>query len=565
MPRNSSTVDFFVSYTKRDEPWAEWIAWVLESNSYHVILQKWDFNPGTDFLQEIRDSAKRAKRVVAILSPEYFESVFTALEWVQAHYAGKLLPVRISQFDIPTPLASLTYIDLVEKNEATAKEHLLEGVQCVGRKSRLSRAFPAGCRFPGAPPLLVPINDLIPPRPNHTFTVCVLQNAITLESRAQEIESARIFDQYSRNVELRVELSGLTHGICNNAGKVHMLERWGRDAGFAERCSELSRQVLEVQNGKRHALRIECDQLPLRWASGGVLPVVEWRNRTWLALFFRDIEPIGLNIANGASESPVEWLKLDQLMLREFGEELLVLADEKPDYEHMPYLFDDPQISINVNRFASQHIEMRKQHDGMWIPGLGTQRIPIRRAQTPYEACVTDRHGHEWRTKDVLFSINPGEFGIEVVSVQRMHLPEKCQLLDGEIAGTGTAKWLVRRPVVLLELQALRTVCQSGGFGDPLRDGENFECKRLPASLGPSHVHVFDLDLKARTRRAKHISDLGEASYRQEAEWLRTWDRRYANKFARASREGVLEGELRLLCPVAWKALELAFETGVLP
>jgi hypothetical protein len=48
----SGPVDFFVSYTSVDRPWAEWIAWELEHASYSVIVQAWDMQPGSNFGEE---------------------------------------------------------------------------------------------------------------------------------------------------------------------------------------------------------------------------------------------------------------------------------------------------------------------------------------------------------------------------------------------------------------------------------------------------------------------------------------------------------------------------------
>ena len=45
--------DFFISYATPDEVWAEWVAWILEENSYTVHLQAWDFTPGRNFVLEM--------------------------------------------------------------------------------------------------------------------------------------------------------------------------------------------------------------------------------------------------------------------------------------------------------------------------------------------------------------------------------------------------------------------------------------------------------------------------------------------------------------------------------
>jgi TIR domain-containing protein len=31
--------DFYISYTQADRAWAEWIAWILEEDGHHVLVQ----------------------------------------------------------------------------------------------------------------------------------------------------------------------------------------------------------------------------------------------------------------------------------------------------------------------------------------------------------------------------------------------------------------------------------------------------------------------------------------------------------------------------------------------
>nr|MDT0667937.1 toll/interleukin-1 receptor domain-containing protein [Micromonospora sp. DSM 115978] len=64
-------VDFFVSYTGADEAWAEWVAWQLEDAGYRVLMQAWDFGPGSHFVAEMHSAVQRAARTVAVLSNAY--------------------------------------------------------------------------------------------------------------------------------------------------------------------------------------------------------------------------------------------------------------------------------------------------------------------------------------------------------------------------------------------------------------------------------------------------------------------------------------------------------------
>ena len=66
--------DFFISYTKQDSEWAEWIAAVLEGAGYSTVFQGWDFLPGHDFIVEMRDAVAQCERLIAVFSPAYFQS-----------------------------------------------------------------------------------------------------------------------------------------------------------------------------------------------------------------------------------------------------------------------------------------------------------------------------------------------------------------------------------------------------------------------------------------------------------------------------------------------------------
>jgi hypothetical protein len=72
--------DFFISYNRADVDWAHWIAWQLEAAGYSTIMQAWDFRPGANFMLAMQDAATRAKRTVALLSPQYLGALYTQPE-----------------------------------------------------------------------------------------------------------------------------------------------------------------------------------------------------------------------------------------------------------------------------------------------------------------------------------------------------------------------------------------------------------------------------------------------------------------------------------------------------
>jgi hypothetical protein len=92
--------DFFISYTKADEGWAEWIAWQLEEAEYTTVLQTWDFRPSSNFVLEMQQATLKTERTIAVLSPDYLYAKFTQSEWAAAFRQdpkgenGLLLPIR---------------------------------------------------------------------------------------------------------------------------------------------------------------------------------------------------------------------------------------------------------------------------------------------------------------------------------------------------------------------------------------------------------------------------------------------------------------------------------------
>lgn len=74
-------IDFFVSYTGADESWAEWIAWQLKTAGFQVRIQKWHFEPDSDFMSEMNEAVTKAQHTIAVLSPAYLRSAYCGTEW----------------------------------------------------------------------------------------------------------------------------------------------------------------------------------------------------------------------------------------------------------------------------------------------------------------------------------------------------------------------------------------------------------------------------------------------------------------------------------------------------
>lgn len=155
--------DFFISYTQADRGWAEWIGWVLEEDGYRVLIQAWDFVPGSNWMIGMQAGARDASRTIAVLSPAYLDSVYGGAEW-QAAIAGdpdgtrrKLLVVRVSQCERPGLLAAVVGVDLFGIPEAEARERLRHMV-IAAEAGRMKPSVPPS--FPGRP---APVLKLLTP------------------------------------------------------------------------------------------------------------------------------------------------------------------------------------------------------------------------------------------------------------------------------------------------------------------------------------------------------------------------------------------------------------------
>jgi WD40 repeat protein len=159
--------DFFLSYTQADRVWAEWIAWVLEEDGHRVLIQAWDFVPGTNWILGMQAGIEKSTRTIAVLSADYLASVYGSAEW-QAAYAAdpsgtrrKLLVVRVADCSRPKLLAGVVGVDLFGLDDADATVQLRAMVSgaLLGRAKPAvkpkfpgaSRAVPREPEFPGSP------------------------------------------------------------------------------------------------------------------------------------------------------------------------------------------------------------------------------------------------------------------------------------------------------------------------------------------------------------------------------------------------------------------------------
>jgi len=212
--------DFFVSYTRTDRAWAEWIAWQLEADGYQVVFQAWDFIPGYDWAHGMQRATATAERLVVVLSSAYLQSDHGEAEW-RAFYArdpsgeqGLLLPVRVGDVEPPGLLRTRIYVDLVGRDANSARATLLAAARRVRGKPTSEPEFPGtpnpsvshgieAPQFPGEEEAETPTRsthdlrggpELAPSsRPPRSELLPELLEAISSEAEGQRVEAESPF------------------------------------------------------------------------------------------------------------------------------------------------------------------------------------------------------------------------------------------------------------------------------------------------------------------------------------------------------------------------------------
>src|SRR5947209_951303 len=88
-PQPEPRRDFYISYTKDDASWADWLQWHLEEEGFSAGGRT-PFQPGNRFDIEITKAFEFAKNMIVVLSNKYVE----ALQLSRSHDAQSSMRVQ---------------------------------------------------------------------------------------------------------------------------------------------------------------------------------------------------------------------------------------------------------------------------------------------------------------------------------------------------------------------------------------------------------------------------------------------------------------------------------------
>ena len=182
-----------------------------------------------------------------------------------------------------------------------------------------------------------------------------------------------------------------------------------------------------------------------RYASGGALPILEIGGEQYYCFFYREVAPIGWNIANGGCDTIEELLDPLETIKRELNEELIIIDPKKKIYV-FGKTFDHPEFLLIRKLLCALYPDLNFDDLEKHNPSLTWEEGP--------DQLKVQIEGQEKIITGCFVNINASDFGIEVDRIVRIPVEESSILLDGELGSGGI-------PGSYLE-QCSRSIVQGG-------------------------------------------------------------------------------------------------------
>jgi len=341
--------------------------------------------------------------------------------------------------------------------------------------------------------------------PNWAFNATLLRDEVTIKNLG--------LGEWILHVKF--PSSGVS--IYNNEGRRYIKEKFlnSNPKGYNEISKWFSEFVNHIAYERSLGTTFEKSfylrKTPLRWVAGGVIPIVYWKKRLWIAFPYRDIPPVGLNHFGGISQDTEEMLRPRLMVLREFLEEFMVV-DRKPAPNSVLrrkkiLAMDEFQDALEVNkhflRLQSEHARLRKEQDGIKLVN-SENKIQMHSIDSVFNVEIELEDGSVKRVPDSYFSIDPYELGIEIDFMYWLALDDNDYILFGEPDSTNS--FLIRSPIVLISLEAIVDSIKTNNLVS-WDSKECRECKSLKQLSGDDY-YVFDIDhVELRMNRIKNLVD----------------------------------------------------------
>jgi len=254
-------------------------------------------------------------------------------------------------------------------------------------------------------------------------------------------------------VEFEVSFRTDTPAVWNREGRLAVRKSMG--AHFDAACHQYQERLEAILlDGKAETFSPGDPEFLWRWASAGTLPVVNMDERSYYCLFYRDIFPLGWNIANGACDTRAELLDPLQALERELGEELVVANPTK----RLRYVLKPGEDqALDRPEFGNFRRLWRQQFPTLDLLNFKPEGLAFKLENGPDDVIV--RIDDETRRLSGCFvNINAIDFGIELDRIARIAVVKDAVFCDGEASATR----VLNRPVGLFDTKELQEQVAAG-------------------------------------------------------------------------------------------------------
>jgi hypothetical protein len=285
------------------------------------------------------------------------------------------------------------------------------------------------------------------------------------------------FDLYreGKRAHLEVSFDSETPACWNRSGREELRDFLFQSREKVDRYQETLDDVLVREC--RDEFVLDDPDFVFRWASAGALPIIRLGSEEYYCLFYREIFPIGWNIANGACDSSAELLDPLHTLERELCEELILLDPRTSDW---CVLERGDQGSMDRPEFSAVRLIVEDlKSKGIWDKGVGVSQLEtaLKWFNGPDVATIyVEDRCHE--VAGCYLNINAEDFGIELDRVVKINVSEDTLVYDGEIQNGK----LLNRPVGLFrtdrpnpDLDQVKFVPDKCFYGGVEFDGPAFE------------------------------------------------------------------------------------------
>ncbi len=254
-------------------------------------------------------------------------------------------------------------------------------------------------------------------------------------------------------LEMHIDFGDKDLAVWSDLGKREVRKKI---RNFAMKAAEYRQSLNDLLRGSPNdLLEPKRNRLPFRYASGGTLPIVQRGHTEYYSFFYRDISPVGWNIANGGCDSLHELLHPVETIERELREEVVVFNCSRREW----MLFEAGEGDIAARpEFLNIRAIMDKQYPRLGLREFDITEIPCKWLDGPDKLLVSFEGGRPSKTRGCFLNINPEDFGIEIDRVAWITIDQDAILYDGESCGDS----LINSPVGLFEVERFNELVRSG-------------------------------------------------------------------------------------------------------